>query len=117
MEITQNNAQIIVVVCPHAVNHVIKKRIQCHVLLVSNIQFIYGALGFVENGIEWTVLPFDRKAAIQNGSGLAPAETVKSLALFIQGKGGMTILITGKTSYYPVRNGFGAHQKYVYLFH
>ena len=52
MEVAQDNAQEIVIIGTHAVDHAVKNGMNLHVLFLSDIQFIDRTDGLVENRIE-----------------------------------------------------------------
>ena len=82
MEVAQDNAQEIVIIGTHAVDHAVKNGMNLHVLFLSDIQFINRTDGLVENRIEKTVLFFHGKTPIKNIVYGSAAETVQGLAVF-----------------------------------
>ena len=82
MEVAQDNAQEIVIIGTHAVDHAVKNGMNLHVLFLSDIQFIDRTDGFIKEGIEKTVLPFNGEAAVENVMNGTTSKTVQDLAVF-----------------------------------
>lgn len=109
MEITQDNAQIIVIIGIHAVSHLIENGMKLQVLFVSNIKFIDRTDSFVKECIKKTVLPFNGEASVENVMNGTASKTVQDLAVSGKRKGRVPVLVSGYAANHRIRYAAGTH--------